>query len=126
MTLLRTTLAVSLLYLTNATVHAQPAIAASDGWVSGSAAYLTVSNPTMYDIYLVSATSDVAGKVELRDGEKVVKDLTVPSFGSLELKAGGPHLMLLDLRRPLKTGEIIEVTLTTDAGIEVKIPAAVK
>lgn len=104
----------------------QPAITATDGWVSGSAVYLTVNNPTMYDIYVNNASSDVAGKIELRDGDKTAKYLTVPSYGFLELKAGGPHLLLMDLKRPLKAGETIEISLETDAGIVLKIPAPVK
>jgi copper(I)-binding protein len=87
MTFLRTALVVLLL---NLTTDAQPAVTASDAWVTESAAdgtaaaYLTISNPTMYDIYVVSATSDVAGQIELRQGEKTVKEITVPSFGFAE------------------------------------------
>ena len=75
---------------------------------------------------MVSGTSEVAATVELRDGDKVVKDLTVASFGFLELKAGGPHVLLGDLKRALKAGETIEVTLTTDGGLAITAAAVVK
>ena len=104
--------------LLNPIVHAQPAITASDAWITESAAdgtaaaYLSISNPTMYDIYVVEATSAAAGKIELRNGDKPAKELTVPAYGSLELTAGGPHLVLLDLKRVLKAGENVTLTLT--------------
>lgn len=112
---------------------AQPAVTMSDAWMPPPAAgatsttlYATIENPTMYDVYVVSGTSEVAATVELRDGDKVVKDLTVASFGSLELKAGGPHVLLGDLKRALKAGETIEVTLTTDGGLAITAGAVVK
>jgi periplasmic copper chaperone A len=111
----------------------QVAVSASNGWIAApaadatsAAAYATIQNPTMYDIYVVSATADVAGRIEFRDGDKPAKELTVPSFGSLELKSGESSMMLLDLKRPLKAGETIELTLRTDGGISLKIPAVVK
>jgi copper(I)-binding protein len=112
---------------------AQPAVSASDGWIAlpaagatSAAAYATIQNPTMYDIYVVSAAADVAGKIEFRDGDKPAKDLTVPSFGSLELKSGEASMLLMDLKRPLKAGETVELTLRTDGGITLKVSAAVK
>lgn len=110
----------------------QPSVTASDGRIvlpaTGAAtasAYVTIQNPTMYDIYVVSASADVAGKIEFRDGDKPAKELTVPSFGSLELKSGEASMLMMDLKRPLKAGETIELTLRTDGGISLKIPATV-
>jgi len=112
---------------------AQPAVTMSDAWVplpaagaTSTALYATIENPTMYDVYVVSGTSEVAATVELRDGDKPVKDFTVASFGSLELKAGGPHVLLGGLKRTLKDGETIELTLTTDGGLAIKAAAVVK
>lgn len=112
---------------------AQPEVTMSDAWMpppaagaTSTALYATIENPTMYDVYVVSGTSEVAATVELRDGDKVVKDLTVASFGSLELKAGGPHVLLGELKRALKAGETIEVTLTTDGGLAITAVAVVR
>ena len=113
-------------------VIAQPAITASDAWITEpaadgtAAAYLSISNPTMYDIYVVTATSDAAGKIELRDGDKPVKEITVPSYGFAEFKAGGPHLMLMDLKQALKAGENVTLTLLTDGGVTLVTTAVVK
>ena len=123
-----------LLVVISATISAgQPAVSASDGWIAlppagdtSAAAYATIQNPTMYDIYVVSATTEVAGKVELRDAGKPAKELTVPSFGSLELKSGEASMVLMELKRPLKAGETIELTLRTDGGLTLKVAALVK
>lgn len=129
MTFLRTTLIVLLLHLI---AHAQPAVTAADAWVAESAAdataaaYLTITNPTMYDIYLVKVTSDVAGTIEFREGDKTLKEITVPSYGYAELTATGPHLLLMDLRKPLQAGENVTLTLLTDGGITIVITAVVK
>jgi len=83
----------------------------------GVAIYATLSNPTMYDAYVQSGKSD-AGKVELREGDpstplgagKPTSNITIPAFGSVELKAG----------------DTIKVTLQTDGGVAIAIAAIVK
>jgi periplasmic copper chaperone A len=129
MTCLRTSLIVLSL---NLIALAQPSITAADAWVSEAAAGgtavagLTITNPTMYDIYIVAATSDAAGKVELREGDKAVKHITVPSFGFVELTAAGPHVVLMDLKSALKAGGKVTLTLETDGGVTVVTTAVVK
>jgi copper(I)-binding protein len=91
----------------------------------GVAVYATLSNPTMYDAYVESGTSE-AGKVELRDGEKAASSITIPSFGSVELKAGGPFVLVTGLKAQPKAGETIKVTLETDGGVAIAIAAVVK
>jgi copper(I)-binding protein len=112
------------------TLAVQPAPTAADASVvvAGATAsvYLAINNPTMYDIYVVSATSDAAGKVELYSAEKPVENMTVAAYGSLELKAGGMFLRLSDLKRELKAGESITVTMMTDGGVPIVAVAAVK
>ena len=133
----RAVTALLVLVASAAITAAQPAPSVSDGWVAVPAVGATtavvsasIQNPTMYDIYVVSASSDVAGKVEFRERQggdsQAVKDLTVASFGSLDLKADGPHLVLVDLKRPLKEGETVEITLKTDGGLSLKLAAVVK
>jgi len=126
MTFLRTALVASLLFL-------QPAVTASDAWLAEpaagattAAAYVTVSNPTMYDIYIDTASSDAAGKIELREGTASAKTLTVPSYGSLEMKPGGSSLLLADLKHTLKAGEKVNLKLQTDGGITLNIAAEVR
>jgi len=110
----------------------QPALSASGAWVTESAAdgtaaaYVVLDNPTMYDVYVVSATSDAAGKVELRDGDKPATVITVASFGSATLAADGAFLQLSELKRPLKAGDTLTLTIETDGGVTLVTTAVVK
>ena len=103
---------------------------AADAWaqVTGGAVavYATVSNPTMYDVYIVSAKSDAAAKVELINGEKPVTSITVAAYGSAELKPGAMFVRLSDLKGALKAGDEVKLTLETDGGIEIPLAAVVK
>lgn len=99
----------------------------------GVAVYATLTNPTMYEAYVQSGTSD-AGKVELREGDpstplaagKPVSNITIPSFGSVDLKAGGPFVLVSELKNQLKAGDRITVTLQTDGGVAIAIAATIK
>ena len=99
----------------------------------GVAIYATLTNPTMYDAYVQSGKSD-AGKVELREGDpstplgagKPTSNITIPSFGSVELKAGGPYVLLTELKGQPKAGDTIKITLQTDGGVAIAIAAIVK
>jgi len=111
----------------------QPSPTASDGWVklpeAGSTTAMvsaSLANPTMYDIYVVSATSDAAEGAEFRKDGKTVENVTVPSFGSEDLKAGGVQLALVGLKHTLKAGESVSITFMTDGGIAIALAAVVK
>jgi copper(I)-binding protein len=99
----------------------------------GVAIYATLNNPTMYDAYVQSGKSD-AGKVELRLGDpsaplgadKAAESITIPSFGSVELKAGGPFVLVSGLKVPPKPGDTINVTLETDGGAAIAIAAIIR
>jgi len=68
---------------------------------------------------LLSASSEVAGVVEIHemamDGNvmrmRPIRTLDLPPGSPVELKPGGHHMMLMDLKRPLATGEKIKVEL---------------
>ena len=47
---------------------------------------------------------------------RAVPSLEIRSGGRLELKPNGYHLMLLDLKQPLKVGEKFPLTLTFKRG----------
>ena len=127
MTLLRTALVFALL---NLTVFAQgknpDASDASAAIVPGGVAiYATLTNPTMYDAYVQSGTSD-AGKVELREGGKTTANITIPAYGSVELEANGPFVLLSELKGQPKAGDTINLKLMTDGGVAIAITAVVK
>ena len=127
MTLLRTAVIATLLFVP---LHAQAKDpSASDASAAivpdGVAVYATLNNPGMYDAYVQSGTSD-AGKVELRDGAKPTSNILIPSFGAVELKAGGPFVLITGLKGQPKAGDTIKVTLNTDGGAALAIAAVVK
>lgn len=99
----------------------------------GVAIYATLTNPAMYDAYVESGTSH-AGKIELREGDaaagagagKAVTNITIPAFGSVELKAGGPFVLVTGLKSQPKAGDTIQLQLMTDGGAAIAISAVVK
>ena len=83
---------------------------------------------------VVGASSPVAGRVEMhvtvREGDvmkmREVTAFEVPAGGTFELKPGGAHLMLMDLKRPLKQGEKVPLTLKLEKGGELKLDLSVE
>jgi copper(I)-binding protein len=121
--------------------EAQAPLTASGAWVrepvpgrTVTAAFVVIENTGATDLQVVSAACDAAGTVELhemvRSGDMMkmapVKSIVVPAKGKVELKPGGLHMMLFELKKPLKDGDTVNLTLTTDAGATVHAAAAVK
>jgi copper(I)-binding protein len=83
---------------------------------------------------LVGASTPAAGRVELhvtsKEGEvmrmREVKAYDIPAKGGIELKPGGAHLMLVDLKAPLKEGTKVPVTLRFEKAGEVKVELQVR
>ncbi|MDB5364380.1 MAG: hypothetical protein JWM77_307 [Rhodospirillales bacterium] len=100
---------------------------AENGWAratavgqSVGAGFLTLRNPGDTADKLVSASSDVAAKVELHthlNDNGVMKmrpvegGLEIPAKGSVTLAPGGYHLMLMGLKAPLTEGQHVMLTL---------------
>jgi copper(I)-binding protein len=111
-------------------------VTASDAWVKlpepgakSTVAFAAVNNPGMYAIYLVSGTCDAAGKVEFRDASKdnaVQEDVTVPAYGDTYMDPKGIHIYLSDLKKELKEGDTVYMTLKTELGIPIEVEAKVK
>ncbi len=118
----------------------QKAVTVSSGWVkapapgeSTAAAFAVIENPGMYDFYIVSATAEGAGRVQFRDASKpgdlkaqTVEFMIVPAYGSFAMKPDGVHLVLMDLKKPLKPGDTLSLTLTTDGDATLTVAAVVK
>jgi hypothetical protein len=68
---------------------------------------------------LLGAASPVAGVVELHEMAmdnnvmkmRAIAALELPAGREVQLKPGGYHVMLLDLKRPLKVGEKVQIEL---------------
>lgn len=100
-----------------------------DGWAKAAdsgmtAAFGVFTNETDRDIRLVSASTPAAARVELHettmaaDGgmsmRQVEDGLVIPAHGELRLEPGGYHLMLIDLTGPIRPGDQVDITLTSD------------
>jgi len=126
----------------SATVYAQDAkvgsIKIENAYVRATApgqpaagAFMKIDNSGAAD-QLLSASSPAAGEVQLHqmsmEGNVMkmgqVKDIAVPANGSVDLKPGGYHIMLMNIKAPLKAGETVPVKLKfAKAGeVEVKLP----
>lgn len=100
--------------------------------VSG-AAFMVIENSGPAD-RLLSATSDVAERVELHthkaDSNGVMQMLhvpegfAIPANGAYTLQRGGDHVMFLGLTRSLAHGDTVRVTLTFEkaGSMDVNIP----
>ena len=93
--------------------------------------FMTLTNSSDEDVTLVGGSSPVAGIVEIHeviDGEMVAMPdgLVIPANGSVELRMGGYHVMLLELDHALIAGEEVEVTLEFSNGETLSYTAPVK
>jgi len=128
-------------FLTAALLLALPAAAqvtVTDPWVRGTVAGQMATGAFMQlksakDARLVEARSPVAGVVEIHEMALVdnimrmraVPALDLPAGRAVELKPGGYHVMLMDLKQQVKEGDLVPVSLVIESGgrretIEVK------
>jgi len=135
----------TILASTTAIILAMPAFAEGimikDAYIRSSgpnaktgAAFLVIMNDTDQDDTLVSATSDIAKRIEththIQSGDgvmqmrKVEGGFPVAARSMHALKRGGDHLMFMGLNQPLNQGDMVTVTLTFEkAGdMTVEIP----
>jgi copper(I)-binding protein len=119
--------------LTAGALAQEKKVAASSGWVKTPAAgetqapaFVSIENPGMYEVNVTAASADAAAKVELRDGSKAVTFINVPAFGSVEMTSAGGHLHLIGLKRPLKEGDTVTLTLSTDVDVTLTVQASVR
>jgi periplasmic copper chaperone A len=83
-------------------------------------AFFIVENASLTPDKLIGVASPAAGSTEMHqmvvDGGvmkmRAVSMLEIPAGGKLELKPGGYHLMLLDLKQPMRAGDKVPLTLT--------------
>ncbi len=127
-----------------AALFAFPALAADikvdDAWARptlgqarNGAAYLTITTTGAPD-RLVAASAPVAGKTELHSMTmnnnvmqmRPVDAIQVTPGTDVKLQPGGLHIMLLDLKSPLKLGEKFPLTLKFERGGEVQVQVEVR
>lgn len=100
-----------------------------DPWVRGTVpaqkttgAFMRITGNS--SVAITGASSPVAGVVELHEMAmhdntmqmRPVPRLEVPAGKTVDLKPGGYHIMLMDLKQPLAAGQKVPITLQVDAG----------
>lgn len=128
------------LVLSAAGLPAWAQVTVQEPWVRGTVAQqkgtgmfarITSAQPAR----LVSASSPAAGVVEIHEMAmegnvmrmRALPGLDLPAGKTVELKPGGLHIMLIDLKQPLEPGKTVPVTLVVESGgkresLEVKVP----
>ncbi|MFN9744265.1 MAG: copper chaperone PCu(A)C [Betaproteobacteria bacterium] len=118
------TLTAALLLLAGA---AQAQVTVTDAWVRGTVAQQTATGlfaqiTSAKGGRLVAGSSPAAGVVEIHEMKmegstmrmRAIAGLDLPAGQAVSLKPGGHHLMLMDLKQPLKTGETVPVSLVIE------------
>lgn len=113
------------LVIASSALYAQELVA--DAWVRATVAHQKATGmfatitATQEGMRLVRANSDIAGVTQIHEMamdngvmrmREVPNGLSIEMGNALELKPGGYHVMLLDLKRAPKVGETVNVTLT--------------
>ena len=103
------------------------ALSISNAWIAEAppvskvmVAYMSISNSSDEDLEIIHASSDSYSSIEFHetiheDGmARMVRhdSLQIDAKSSIELKRGGPHLMLFNPTRRLKAGDSVEIELT--------------
>ena len=126
MTHLKTLLATALAVL-SFSAAAQGGVQVSDPWVratvpqqKATGAFMQITAPKA--MRLLEVRSPVAGVAEIHEMSmadnmmrmRQVKDIALPAGKAVELKPGGFHVMLLELKGQVKAGDKIPLTLVLE------------
>src|SRR5258707_10132271 len=103
---------------------------ATPGGAKIGGGYLTIENKGSTPDRLIGGSADVAGKVEVHEMamnngvmtmRPLEKGLAIEPGQTVKLAPGGYHLMMFDLKSPLKRGEKLPVTLEFEKAGKVQV-----
>lgn len=125
-----------------------PGITVTGAWARAAsaaagagAAYATITNAGSAADALIGASSPAAATVEVHEtmemgspdasgggmmGMQPVARVEIPAGGSLQLKPGGYHVMLVGLVRDLAVGDTIDLTLKFERAGTITVKAQVR
>ena len=120
--------------------HTGDPIVVRDAWIreppprSPAAGYLVIENRGGDPVELVAVATEAAAQAEIHVMEykddrmtmRRVAKLEIPAGEEVALKPGGAHLMLMELRRPLRDGDEVELVLRFGDGKEKRIQMPVQ
>ncbi len=109
-------------------------VRASPGGSTLTAAFMEIKTAAGVSDKLVAASSPIAGRVEVHTHIKEGDVMKMRRLETLELKPGetrvlapsGDHVMLFDLKAPLKVGDVVKLTLTFQKAGPVEVEAKVE
>ena len=103
---------------------------ATPGGAKTGGGYLTIENNGSSPDRLIGGSADIAAKVEMhemsmKNGVMTMrpldKGLTIEPGKTVKLAPGGYHLMMMDLKGPLKQGDKVPVTLEFEKAGKVQV-----
>lgn len=134
-------LAVGLLFSAGVLAGAADQVSVQDPYVRlappnapATGAFMVIKNNGDKDVKVLKADNPVSRVTELHthlNEGGVMKMRPVPSIeikakGEAVLKPGGLHVMLIDLKAPMKEGDIVPITLNFDDGSSKQVDAKVQ
>lgn len=138
---------------TEGTTAASGRTAVNDAWArvttptqAAGAAYMTIESPDGDTLTGASVPSSVAGDAQLHEttdegsmdstdsmgsgdammGMKEVDQIEIPAGGTVTLEPGGYHIMLMDLAKPIESGDTIPVTLDFEQAGRIEVDATAR
>ena len=116
-------------------------VAVTDPWVvvpptpDTTAAFGTLHNNGSTEVCLVGVDTDVAAMVQVHETvtegnvahmQEVAGGMAIPAGGTVQLKPGGYHVMLMQLTRPVAEGDSVDLTFRFSDGSAVTVTAPVR
>jgi hypothetical protein len=121
-------------YASNGITVAHPWARATPGGVKVGGAYLEIKAAAGKGDRLIAAKCPAAGSAEIHSHSveggisrmRRVDALPVAGGKSVVLAPGGYHLMLIDLKQPLKEGDLLKLTLVFQKAGAIEVEATVE
>lgn len=133
-------LAISLMFSAGVLAGAADNVTVQDPYVRlappnapATGAFMVIKNNGDKDVKVLKADNPVSKVTELHthlnEGGvmkmRPVSAIEVKAKGEAVLKPGGLHVMMIDLKAPMKEGDIVPITLTFDDGSSKQVDAKV-
>ncbi len=101
---------------------------------SHSAIYMVIYNQSNQNDRLIAAKTDVAETVEIHQTRmendimmmQKLDGVEIPANSKVELKPGGYHIMLINLKKDLKAGDKLAFTLVFEKQGEINLEAEIR